>query len=195
MQVYTPEGPVDLSEMGKLMLYLQNWGAGQEHRAILRRTQDGKWQIAAKNIWPDGNGSGLYGYDYDAEAKVRVVNEQQAAIVLLIFQWIFEGITVHRIANMLNDMNVPTKKGKRWAANGVKRIAQNEAYTGVNRFGKTKVVHHPDGSTEIFRRPLSETVEVTGFTPPLSAASFSMRSRRSWRRPRPGGPVPVRASY
>ena len=167
VEVYSTEGPVDLSDTGKLMIYIKGYGSKQEHRAILERTQRGKWTVAAKNEWPDGNGTGLYGYDYDEEKRVRVVNEAQAAVVRQMFQWAFEGINVNQIAIKLNDEGIPTKKGKLWAANGVVRVLRNEAYTGVNRFGKTKVVRLADGTVEIVRRPLSETVVVTGFTPPI----------------------------
>ena len=167
VEVYSTEGPVDLSDTGKLMMYVKGFGFSQERRSIMERSQRAKWFIAGQNKWPDGNGPGLYGYDWDPVNKVRVVNEVQAAVVRQMFQWAFEGLNCNRIAGMLNEANIPTKKGKLWAANGVKRVLENPAYAGLQRFGTRKTVRLPNSKAQVVFRPLDETVEVTGFTPAI----------------------------
>mgnify|MGYP001199961404 CR=1 FL=1 len=44
------------------------------------------------------------------------------------------------IAAALNERGIPSPKGGRWGATTVQRILQNEAYTGVNVFGKYETV-------------------------------------------------------
>ena len=167
VEVYSTEGLVDMSDTGKLMVYVKAFGFKQERRAILERTQRGKWTVAGKNLWPDGNGVGLFGYEWDHKAGERVVYEVEASVVRQMFQWAHEGINCNRIARMLNAANIPTKRGKLWPGSGVKRVLLNPAYAGVQRFGTTKTIHLPDGRDRQVLRPVEETVEVTGFTPAI----------------------------
>lgn len=161
------EGPSDTSDEGQLLMFILGYGAKRERLNFIERSKRSKEKIAREGRWPDGNGPGLYGYDYDPVLKVRTVNEAEAAVVRMMFQWALEGRARNRIAAMLNEANIPTRKGKKWSANSVSRKLQNRAYTGVQYFGTRQTRKLKDGKQEITFRPKSETIRVVGFTPAL----------------------------
>jgi site-specific DNA recombinase len=100
-----------------------------------------------------------YGYKVRTEPHKEwlVIDDEEAAIVLMVFQW-YEGgdgdgkpLAVNAIARRLTKMGVPTrgdkvayvaKKQKRgvWTDGMIRHILTCEAYTGVWHYGKTQVV-------------------------------------------------------
>jgi site-specific DNA recombinase len=78
---------------------------------------------------------GLYGYDYDQSKQTYVINEKQAEIVRMIFDYFtdpsspFRGI--NGIAKHLTELGIPTARNKTvWHRQVVRQILINEAYTG-----------------------------------------------------------------
>ena len=78
---------------------------------------------------------GLYGYEYDKDKATYVINEDQAAIVRMIFDYFtdptspFKGI--NGIAKHLTELGVPTAKNKTvWHRQVVRQMLLNESYTG-----------------------------------------------------------------
>lgn len=78
---------------------------------------------------------GLYGYDYDKEKQSYVINEEQAEVVRMIFNYFtdpsspFKGI--NGIAKHLTNIGIPTAKNKAvWHRQVVRQIILNESYTG-----------------------------------------------------------------
>ena len=167
VDMYTKDGLVDQSEIGQLIQHVRGFGASQERRAILERTQRGKWKTAEDGHWPDGNGRGLYGYDWDLVTKTRVINEEEAYWVRMQFNWALEGLNRNRITKRLRDAGVRTKGGILFHHEAVGRLLRNPAYSGVQFFGTRKTATLPDGRkvTE-FRNP-SETKRVDTFTPAI----------------------------
>jgi DNA invertase Pin-like site-specific DNA recombinase len=69
-----------------------------------------------------------YGYNY---SKGRLtVNEEEAKYVRFIFQEYVGGKTLDHICRRLNEMGVPTKKGKKWAKYTISKILKNPLYAG-----------------------------------------------------------------
>lgn len=133
------EGASDDTPEGELLMYISGYVGFRERQQIAERTMRAKQRIAESGErLPNGTGSGLYGCDYDSDAKRRVLNHAEAAVVRMIFQWASEGLSCYLIAVKLNAMNIPTKRGKRWHPLGVKRILTNRAYTGVQYYGETR---------------------------------------------------------
>ena len=56
-------------------------------------TRRGKEALARRGVMPGGVGSGIYGYDYSPELRRRVVNEDEAVVVLWIFCEFADGRT------------------------------------------------------------------------------------------------------
>lgn len=103
----------------------------------------------------------VYGYQKDAEDKNRlVIDEYAAGIVRDIFKWVIEGLSPGRIAARLDHMGVLSpmeyKKAKgskyksrfktsaqaKWSHVAVRRILQNEVYTGTLVQGKRTTPNH-----------------------------------------------------
>ena len=160
-------GFTDDTPEGRLMMYIQGYVGQKERLEFIDRVTRGKWKTAQSGRLPHGSGRGLFGYHYDKVNKIRTVNEQEAHVVSMIFNWAFEGWTVYRIAVQLNEMNIPTKAGKLWHPLGVKRTLANEAYTGVQFYGKRRYRKISEKKREVTWRPESEWVKIEGFTPQL----------------------------
>lgn len=151
---------------GQLMAFVTGYASQRERLMILERTYRGKRRTASLHQrLPNGTGYGLLGYDYHKDTKTRTINEEEAAVVRRIFQWAVEGWTCYRIALKLNEMNIPTKRGRRWHPLGVKRTLLNEAYTGVQFFGRKRYEKVSEHRRVVTDRPESEWIRIEGFTP------------------------------
>lgn len=117
-------------------LYFQVRGAFSEfdkakikHNTMTGRYRKAKQGYVVKN-------SGLFGYDYDLINKTYTINEQEANIVQMIFEYFtnpnnnFKGI--NSIAKYLTEMGIPTAKGNsKWHRQVVRQILMNASYTGT----------------------------------------------------------------
>lgn len=103
-----------------------------------------------------------YGYKKVMKGDIRTLEivEDEAAIVRLMFQWrIDDGVGNTIIANRLNDMGVPTAKGKLWARDTVGKILHNKHYLGLvlyNQRKETQVV----ANGEIVKKRLTQSDDV-----------------------------------
>lgn len=100
-----------------------------------------------KMVWDSFNKEGKihvtiapYGYDYDKELKNFVVNEKEKEVVENIFNLYLEGNGFNKIAQMLTDNNIKTKKGGKWAGATIRTILTNEFYLGILIQGKTRTL-------------------------------------------------------
>lgn len=81
-----------------------------------------------------------YGYEYDKDKKNFVVNEVEASVVKKVFKLYLQGNGTGKIAKILQDEGVPSKKGGVWRNNTVKNLITNEVYTGVLVQNKTQTI-------------------------------------------------------
>ena len=77
-----------------------------------------------------------YGFYWNKETKKFEINEEQAKIVRMIFDWYVSGTGCRRITNKLNDMNIPSYTGRRWAYRTITDILHQEKYVGYLIFQK-----------------------------------------------------------
>ena len=103
VQLHFVQGISDTTPEGRLLMYVQGYAAQRERSQIAERSRRGKEAIARSGRLPQGTGKGLYGYDYDPVKKVRTVNEEQAAIVREMFSKVSQGVSLYRVALMLNE--------------------------------------------------------------------------------------------
>lgn len=87
------------------------------------------------------HGNAPFGYDAVHDEFARrwdlVINDDQAAIVRLMYDWyINAGLSARAIALKLNDMGIPSPKGNKWYPAVVRTMLINETYAGVWRYGK-----------------------------------------------------------
>lgn len=75
---------------------------------------------------------GTYGYDYIKGEGRYEINQKEAEVVRMIFEWFaYDQMGYNQIATRLMEMGIPTKRGNRtWYATTVLGLLQNETYTG-----------------------------------------------------------------
>lgn len=130
---------------GKLFFTLRASIAEYEKTKILERTNLGK--IGARRNRRIPNGVRCYGYDYITRAELDKaglphigsngvsnqlkINPEEAFWVREIFRWVREErIGPKLIAERLNQMGVPTKRGGRWNRGVIYSMLRNPVYAG-----------------------------------------------------------------
>lgn len=129
----------NMSVLGQSEFVLTIFGAlAQEESAnTSKRVKFGKKMNAEKGRVPNI----VYGYNKTIGDYFNLqVNSQEAAIVRQIFNWYTEeGYGANKIALMLNERGVKTKRSCKWSQNAVCRILTNEIYIGRIVNGKEEV--------------------------------------------------------
>lgn len=129
----------NMTSMGNSEFVLTIFGAlAQEESAnTSKRVKFGKRINAEKGKVPNFT----FGYDkIPGDYFNLVINKKEAETVKKIYDWyINDGCGAARIANMLNEMGIKTKRNCRWSQNAVCRILTNELYTGKIINGKEEV--------------------------------------------------------
>jgi site-specific DNA recombinase len=101
-----------------------------------------------------------YGYDYipikgkglDKINGKFVINEEEAKVVKMIFEWIgVECVSIKEVIRRLYDMGIPPKKQKRdtWTNGPIHRMLKNETYIGKHSYNKSESV--------ITKNPMAKT--------------------------------------
>lgn len=118
----TPEGRLFFSIKGALAEYEREKIKERTYRGMRRKALSGK---VPKSGRP-------YGYDYDSENGMYVINEEEAKIIRLIFAWIGkEKATLYETCRRLAEMAIPTKRsGGVWRTNTIAGIVHNTLYYG-----------------------------------------------------------------
>ncbi|RSD20627.1 recombinase family protein [Mesobacillus subterraneus] len=74
------------------------------------------------------------------ERKTLAISPNEAEVVHKIFdQYVNHNMGEKQIVNYLNEEEIPSPKGGVWGITTIQRILQNEAYIGLNVFGKYTV--------------------------------------------------------
>ena len=85
-----------------------------------------------------------YGYMWNEEHTKIIPEEETAAVVKKIFEWRLEGKGYCKIADMLNEMGVPTARARKkgedriWIAATVRDMVKNPAYIGNRVWGRKR---------------------------------------------------------
>lgn len=102
---------------------------------MLSRANNGQW-----------NGGRIpLGYDYDKTEKVFSVNQQEAAIVKMIFNLYEELQSLLFVARTLNEKNITTKSKNAWTAMAIHKILTNKFYIGYYVYN----VHSPGNRSQL----------------------------------------------
>ena len=110
VEVHFVKGPSGLMPEDDLRRSFLADFARQRRAMIGKRTRKGQMAAARDGRMLTGALSQPFGYDYDPVSKKRVVNEQEAVVVQKIFHQFADGASVLKIARMLNEEGVPTKR-------------------------------------------------------------------------------------
>lgn len=129
----------NMTSMGNSEFVLTIFGAlAQEESAnTSKRVKFGKKINAEKGKVPNL----VFGYDkIPGDYFNLTVNEQEAQSVRKIYDlYVNDGCGAAKIANILNESGIKTKRNCRWSQNAVCRILTNELYTGKIVNGKEEV--------------------------------------------------------
>ena len=129
----------NMTSMGNSEFVLTIFGAlAQEESAnTSKRVKFGKKMNAEKGRVPNI----VYGYDKTIGDYFNLaINEEEAKVIRQIYQWYTEeGYGAAKIANMLNEKGLTTKRNCKWSQNAICRILTNEIYTGKVINGKQEV--------------------------------------------------------
>lgn len=129
----------NMTSMGNSEFVLTIFGAlAQEESAnTSKRVKFSKKINAEKGRVPNF----VYGYDKTKGDYFNLkINEDEVAVIRQIYQWYTEeGYGTAKIAHMLNEREIKTKRKYQWSANAVSNILTNELYTGKIINGKQEV--------------------------------------------------------
>ncbi len=129
----------NMTNMGNSEFVLTIFGAlAQEESANMsKRVKFGKKINAEKGRVPNI----VYGYDKTiGDFFNMAINEEEAAVIRQIYHWYIEdGYGAAKIANMLNERGLKTKRNCQWSQNATCRILTNELYTGKIINGKQEI--------------------------------------------------------
>ncbi|EHJ01893.1 Recombinase [Clostridium sp. DL-VIII] len=100
-----------------------------------------------KMVWENYNQEGKvhvtlapYGYDYSKEIKNFIINPIESKIVRKIFMLYIQGNGFNKIAQLLREEGISTKRGGKWAGATVSAILQNDFYLGILTQGRTQTI-------------------------------------------------------
>ena len=183
-QLIFGDGSTVETKFDEVIQFLKGFNADMERSRIRDRMMDAKEKLAKEGIYPVGMGSGMYGYDdrLDGERGV-VINEEEAAVVRMIVSVRLEGKAVHRIAFMLNELGIRTKRGHKWEARQVNAILRREAYTGVYHYGKARHVKISKNQRISTPKPESEWVRIDNWFPQIIKPSEYKAVQAMWNKP------------
>jgi site-specific DNA recombinase len=127
-----------------IMLVIRGWQGSDERAKIRERTLRGKRQKLLQGMIL-GTNKPTYGYDFLRDERGNTINftinDDQAAIVRLIFQWYTAGegngipLSLGKIAERLTDSGIPIpnqsqSKRREWLATTIARILEDPTYKG-----------------------------------------------------------------
>ena len=132
------------SEFANIYRALLQFVAEQERRNIALRTGRGRSIKAACG----GYSGGRCPFGYIVQDHRLVINEKEAEIVRLMFEWKKKGTPMLTIAETLNEKGYRTRKGTTFQAQSVRSVLGNEPlYRGLYKYGKemnwVQGVHEP----------------------------------------------------
>lgn len=129
----------DMTSMGnsEFVLTLMGAMAQEESSNTSKRVKFGKRENAKKGRVPNI----VYGYDkIPGDFFNLKINQAEEKIIRQIFNWYTEdGYGAAKIATMLNEKNIMTKRNCLWSQNAIGRILKNPIYTGIIINGKEEI--------------------------------------------------------
>lgn len=132
----------DGSGLGSIYKALMLFVAEQERKNITMRTAGGRAQKASRGGYSGGN----VPYGYKVEDKQLVIDPLEASVAKKIFEMRSWGYGLTKIARLLNEAGIRTRRGNDWLPAGVLSVLNNEDfYKGIYRYSGIESVgtHRP----------------------------------------------------
>lgn len=121
---------------GELTLTILAAVAQEESANLSKRVKFGKKKNAQMGKVPNF----VFGYDKAPNDCFHLtINTQEASVVRQIFTWYQEGMGTYKIASLLRQKNIHTKRGYDFSPNAVLRILKSKLYIGEVINGKEEI--------------------------------------------------------
>lgn len=98
-----------------------------------QRVRLGMHGMAKEHRWP--NDRPPIGYNL-AEDQTLTIDDKEASLVRRMFKMYLEHRSMPEVAQVLNEQDIKTKKGKEWSRWAVKKVLANELYRGRYSLGE-----------------------------------------------------------
>ncbi len=120
------------SAMGEAMLKIILVFAELERKLTAERVFSIMLSRAEKGLW---NGATVpIGYVWSEKEKFPVICPDEAETVRYIFNQYEKLASTNRVAHLLNEEVIPTKRGGRWTAKTIQNVLRNPFYIGTYRY-------------------------------------------------------------
>jgi len=130
---FQKEGISTLDPSIEMILTVLAMHAEEESKNISENTN---WSFKRK-MRAGGNFT-TYLYGYNITKGVWTINENEAAVVRLIFDWYLKNFSYRQIINKLFKLGIKTSTGKdHWATGTIEQMLRNEKYAGHMSLGKS----------------------------------------------------------
>jgi len=167
--------PLDNSSEGQLIRYVRGYAAQIEREKIRERSIRGKREKAKNGRIPGA--AKCYGYEYIHGEGRRVVVEDEAEVIRMLFYWYgVEGLSLYRICLRLMDMGIPAPRGgSLWRPDVLGTLLKNERFIGRTYVGRYESVkpknprktHRQNPNSARVIRARDEWIEIPGATPAI----------------------------
>jgi len=115
--------------IGKMIFQIMSNFSEFERNSIVDRAKMGMLQRAKQGLF---NGGRVLGYE--SINKELIVNEEEAHVIRLIFDYAEQDLGYKAIVSRINTMGYKTKRGADFSTNTIKTILDNPIYVGKIRF-------------------------------------------------------------
>lgn len=166
IKTYQPDDSMD-EEFVEFALFMSR----REYKTIVRRLQTGRKLASAEGRYIASRAP--YGYDrvqLPSKEWTLAPNETEAPVVRQIFEWYVNGLGGSRIATLLNNAGIKTKRQGVWHQATISHIIHNPLYVGRITWDKRvkTTVGLDDGGRSINRRTANSShIDVPGLHPPI----------------------------
>jgi site-specific DNA recombinase len=145
--------------IGRTVFQVLGLTAEWERESIITRTTTGRLQRLKEGHW--AGGPAPFGYNYDRETKNLVINEEEAAIVKMLYDLYASGKSLGAIADHLNKALISPrgKTSKGWYRTGIRETLINPAYKGE------AILNRHCHITDIRKIDLSKAIKIA--VPPI----------------------------
>jgi DNA invertase Pin-like site-specific DNA recombinase len=123
-RIVSPDAPDTNDPASRLLTQLLDAFAEFERQIIRQRTRSA---MAAARSKGRRVGHIPYGSKVASDGRFLEPNPQEVAVLKQVHHWRVRGVTLHGIAELLNEAGVPTRHGRRWAASAIGQLLDRHA--------------------------------------------------------------------
>ena len=127
--VETPGQELDLNDsMLRLLFKIQAWGAAEERKEIIRKTQRGKRRKREQGYWM---GPAPFGYEFDKGTCTWSFNDDEKELYLwMVDKFLIDGWSMSKICRYLDRQGIVGKHGRPWGHSTLSGIFHSTRYYG-----------------------------------------------------------------